>query len=281
MKTSLYPLLAILAVTVANSQPVDSTHALYRQADIKMNDVYQMLLAAKRTDSLFIKNLRVAQRAWIQFRNAEFTLKYPTHASIDSLDLLSDNEAMYLTQLTQGRTIRLVEWLKIATSGLIGNQFLLHGPRALSGGSNGPREVYVSDMKIIASDHVHGGVGLDKPYWGGKLIIRQTTYDKGILIHPEEGGVAAFVEFLLPREGGRLEGVAGYCEETGTVYRGRMRFRILADGDLLLAEELRGPQSHVLNIPLGHARVLRIETDDGGDGNNADHMAFGDLKVVY
>lgn len=141
--------------------------------------------------------------------------------------------------------------------------------------------VYVSDLKIIHSGNVHGGVGIDKPYWTDKLVICGTNYKKGLVIHPENGGQIAFVEFLLPRKGGHLTGLAGCAEETGGTYKHKMRFRIFIDGELLYGREISGDEYEKLDLDLDHGRVLRIETDDGLDGNYFDHMAFGDLKIIF
>ncbi|MCK5899106.1 MAG: DUF1311 domain-containing protein, partial [Methylococcales bacterium] len=41
----------------------------FAQADLELNQVYQQLL--ETDDRSFVKNLRIAQRAWIIFRNSE------------------------------------------------------------------------------------------------------------------------------------------------------------------------------------------------------------------
>ncbi|MCK5728113.1 MAG: DUF1311 domain-containing protein [Methylococcales bacterium] len=41
----------------------------FEQADLELNQVYQQLL--ENSNSSFVKNLRIAQRAWIVFRNSE------------------------------------------------------------------------------------------------------------------------------------------------------------------------------------------------------------------
>ena len=141
--------------------------------------------------------------------------------------------------------------------------------------------VYVSDLKIIHSGDVNGGVGIDKPYWTDKLVICGINYKKGLVIHPKAGGKIAFVEFILPRKGGRLLGLAGCAEETGGEYNHKMRFRFFVDGDFLYGREISGEECQKLDLDLGQGTVLRIETDDGNDGYYFDHMAFGDLKIKY
>ena len=171
--------------------------------------------------------------------------------------------------------MRLHFWFKIFVICFIG--FSLYSCRC-------PSEqnfVYVSDLKIIHSGNVHKGVGIDKPYWTDKLIMCGVNYKKGLIIHPENGGRTAFVEFLLPEIGGRLSGIAGCAEETGNDHNRRMRFRIFIDGELICGQELKGNDCQNLNLDLGQGKVLRIESDDGNDGNYFDHMAFGDLQIIY
>jgi len=146
---------------------------------------------------------------------------------------------------------------------------------------NSDNNVYVSDLKIIHSGYVHGGIGLDKPYWMDKLVICGKYYNKGLVVHPEDGGKIAFVEFLLLKKGGRLMGLAGWAEEVGITYNGKMRFRFFVDGELIYGRELRGEDCQNLDLDLGFGSVLRIETDDGLDGYYSDQMAFGDLRIEY
>ncbi len=141
--------------------------------------------------------------------------------------------------------------------------------------------VYVSDLKVIHLDYIHGGIGIDKPYWTDQLIICGIIYNKGVVIHPEDGGIIAFAEFLLPKKGGRLVGTAGWAEQVDAIHNGKMRFRFFADGELLYTGEIKGKDCEEVNLDLGNASVLRIETDDGSDRYWADHMAFGNLRIVY
>jgi uncharacterized protein YecT (DUF1311 family) len=241
------------------AQTYEDGRVIFDKSDKKLNDAYQKLLLAKRSDKIFIRNLKASERIWIQFRDAQFSLKYPKHASVEKRDSLPMNQAIYLAQLTEDQTKVLLELLRTSTS----------------------EEVYVSDLKIIHSGDVHGGIGIDRPYWGDELKICGITYKKGLIIHPEDGGIIAYAEFLLPKKGGRLLGVAGWAEQEGVVHSGKMRFRIFVDEELLYGNELKGKECQRVNLELGLGKILRIETDDGDDGYIADHMAFGDLQIVY
>ena len=259
MKTIFLILSLSLSITVSLAQTHEDGFAIFARSDEKLNEVYQKLLLAKQSDAIFLRDLKDCERKWIQFRDAQFSLKYPTHASVVERDSLPVNQAIYLAQLTEDQTGVLLELLRTSTG----------------------EEVYVSDLKIIRSGDVHGGVGIDKPYWGDELIICGTRYKKGLLIHPEDGGIIAYVEFQLPKDGGRLLGVAGWAEQGNAIHPGRMRFRIFVDGEFLYGNELIEKECRGIDLDLPSGSVLRIETDDGGDGYTADHMAFGDLRIAY
>ena len=259
MKSIFFILSLCLSITVSLAQRHEDGRAIFDKSDKKLNYTYQKLLRKKRADKVFVKNLKAFERTWIQFRDAQFFLKYPDHAPVGGRDFLPTNQAMYLAQLTENQTKMLFELLRTSTG----------------------EEVYISDLEIIRSGDVHGGVGIDSPYWGGGLKICGITYKKGLLIHPEDGGIIAYAEFQLPKTGGRLLGVAGWAEQVRAVHQGKMRFRILVDGELLYGNELNGKECQGINLDLGSGKVLRIETDDGGDSYIADHMAFGDLRIIY
>ena len=260
MKTLLLILSLILPLTLLYPQGWENSRTYFKNNDKMLNDIYQELLVANRSDTTFINNLRVSQRIWIKFRDAQLTLMFPEHASIEKMELLSRNELVYLAHLTEDRTKVLSELLKPSTS----------------------KMVYVSDLEIIHSGNIHGGIGIDKPYWTSELVICGKKYSKGLVMHPESGGIVACAEFLLPQKGGHLLGVAGYAEGGGRVtYHGKMRYRIFVDGELLYGNELTGKECRGIDLDLGTGRVLRIETDDGNDGNYSDHMAFGDLRIEY
>lgn len=260
MKRTLIILSLILPVSLLYPQTNKDGRNYFKKSDKKLNEVYQNLISENKQDNVFIQNLRVSQRAWLQFRNAQLTLTYPEHASIQNMDSLSGNELTYLAHLTEERTKVLLELLKPSTD----------------------KMVYVSDLEVLRSGNVHGGLGLDKPYWADNIVICGKKYKKGVVIHPKDDGSIAYAEFLIPKKGGRLLGVAGYAEGGGYVaYHGKMRYRILVDGELLYGNELTGKECRGVDLNLGSGKVLRIESDDGMDGNYSDHMAFGNLRIEY
>ena len=84
----------------------------YKKTDKKLNEVYQAILKAYKSDTEFIKNLRSSQRIWITFRDSEVKVKYPDreagyYGSIHPLCV-----SLYLEELTLDRISTLTQWLK-------------------------------------------------------------------------------------------------------------------------------------------------------------------------
>jgi len=89
----------------------ESQFKLYEKADKELNFIYQKILKEYKADTAFIKNLKTAQKLWIQFRDAEMKMKYPErepgyYGSIQPLCW-----SIYLTELTQSRSKTLNIWL--------------------------------------------------------------------------------------------------------------------------------------------------------------------------
>jgi uncharacterized protein YecT (DUF1311 family) len=49
----------------------------YQKADKELNTAYQKILKMYSSDTAFIRNLKNAQRIWVQFRDAEMKAIYP------------------------------------------------------------------------------------------------------------------------------------------------------------------------------------------------------------
>jgi uncharacterized protein YecT (DUF1311 family) len=102
--------MAAMACT-AQSQATMSQDAgaAYQKADKELNDVYQRILKEYKEDTVFINNLKNAQRLWVQFRDAEVAMKYPDTKNYRSAAPMCIN--LYLTALTKERTEKLNVWL--------------------------------------------------------------------------------------------------------------------------------------------------------------------------
>lgn len=89
----------------------ESANKEYQKTDNELNFVYQAILKNYKSDTVFIKNLKNAQRIWIQFRDAEMQAKYPGreygyYGSIHPMCW-----SIYLRELTQERIKKLRVWL--------------------------------------------------------------------------------------------------------------------------------------------------------------------------
>ncbi len=82
----------------------------YKNADKKLNEIYQLILKDYAANKPFIKNLKEAQRIWIQFRDAQVDAMFPGSAkSYGSMFPMCKGN--YLTELTHQRTEALRVWL--------------------------------------------------------------------------------------------------------------------------------------------------------------------------
>jgi len=89
----------------------------YKKTDKKLNEVYQAILKAYKSDASFIKNLRTSQRIWITFRDAEVKVKYPDRADGYYGTIHPLCVSLYLEELTVDRISTLNLWLKGAEEG--------------------------------------------------------------------------------------------------------------------------------------------------------------------
>ena len=118
MKKLLLTIITLLSLTISNQafgqtqlEMNQEEQNKYLKADKKLNNVYNQILKEYKSDTEFIKNLKIAQRIWIKFRDAEMKLKYPDreqgyYGSIHPMCL-----SIYLTELTEERTKKLKMWL--------------------------------------------------------------------------------------------------------------------------------------------------------------------------
>ena len=83
----------------------------FEKKDKELNEVYKKILVKYKEDTLFIKNLKIAQRLWVQFRDAQMDMKYPErepgyYGTIQPLCWYS-----YKEELTDDRITVLIEWI--------------------------------------------------------------------------------------------------------------------------------------------------------------------------
>jgi uncharacterized protein YecT (DUF1311 family) len=82
----------------------------YEKTDKELNQVYQKLLQDYKSDTVFIKCMKEAQRQWIKFRDAQVKMKYPPYKdSGESVLPMCRNH--YLKELTVIRIKELKQWI--------------------------------------------------------------------------------------------------------------------------------------------------------------------------
>jgi uncharacterized protein YecT (DUF1311 family) len=88
------------------------------KANEELNLVYKQILKAYKTDAVFIKNLKTAQRIWVQFRDAELMARFPDREPGYYGSIHPMCKSMYLKELTEERTAKLRTWLKGEDEGM-------------------------------------------------------------------------------------------------------------------------------------------------------------------
>jgi len=83
----------------------------YQKADKELNTVYQRIIKEYKDDTAFIRNLKNAQRIWVQFRDAEMKAKYPDRKDTYYGSVQPVCWYLYKTDLTEERTKKLKVWL--------------------------------------------------------------------------------------------------------------------------------------------------------------------------
>ncbi|MBF0497520.1 MAG: DUF1311 domain-containing protein [Deltaproteobacteria bacterium] len=83
----------------------------YKKADAQLNKVYNLILTEYREQTIFIQKLKIAQRAWVKFRDAQIdAIEAPeSPESVGSADTMC--RCIALTKLTDQRTRELKQWL--------------------------------------------------------------------------------------------------------------------------------------------------------------------------
>jgi uncharacterized protein YecT (DUF1311 family) len=84
---------------------------MYKNADWKLNEVYQQVLAKNKSNDVFIKKLWNAERLWIKYRDAQLKEKYPQVKPASDKSMFTKPQLIYLVILTEKRTMELQELL--------------------------------------------------------------------------------------------------------------------------------------------------------------------------
>lgn len=84
----------------------------FEKVDNELNQTYKKILVEYKSDTAFIKNLKVSQRIWITFRDAELKMKYPDREPGYYGSIYPVCRAEYLKELTLARIKTLRIWLE-------------------------------------------------------------------------------------------------------------------------------------------------------------------------
>lgn len=91
-----------------NHEAAESFH----KADSILNDVYQRIGKEYADDPVFLKKLKVSQRLWIQFRDAELEARFPDDDLMTYGSMYSMCYASVKKKLTIDRINQLNVWLE-------------------------------------------------------------------------------------------------------------------------------------------------------------------------
>jgi uncharacterized protein YecT (DUF1311 family) len=88
----------------------NSAEENFKKADLELNNIYQQILKEYKSDTVFVTNLQLSQRLWIQFRDAELKVKFPKTKLYGSVQPMCNSN--YLEALTRERIKTLNVWLE-------------------------------------------------------------------------------------------------------------------------------------------------------------------------
>jgi uncharacterized protein YecT (DUF1311 family) len=83
----------------------------YKIVDKELNSVYQEILIAQKSDTVFIRNFKVSQRLWIAFRDAELKAKFSNREQGYYGSMLPMCVAIFLEKMTEDRLKDLRKYL--------------------------------------------------------------------------------------------------------------------------------------------------------------------------
>jgi uncharacterized protein YecT (DUF1311 family) len=90
----------------------------FTEADAELNRVYNDVRRKYADDEAFLGKFKLAQRAWIAYRDAELEARYPATDKADEYGSSYQGCAADVkTELTRARTIQLKRWLNGVAEG--------------------------------------------------------------------------------------------------------------------------------------------------------------------
>jgi uncharacterized protein YecT (DUF1311 family) len=109
----LFLLFSVNCIAQTQAEMNQDAYGLFQNADKELNKIYNQILTDYKKDTIFIENLKKAQRIWVQFRDAELNMKFPAYPGNHYGSMLPMCRAFYLKELTENRTETLRAWLGI------------------------------------------------------------------------------------------------------------------------------------------------------------------------
>ena len=83
----------------------------YLKTEDNLKSIYNRIITEYKSDSTFISNLKKTQRIWINLRDAEVEMKYPSTEKSSFGSVFPMCKWIYLTNLTENRIHKLKEWI--------------------------------------------------------------------------------------------------------------------------------------------------------------------------
>ena len=119
--TTFLILLIHLCFAQTQSELNQREHKNYTKVDSELNSTYQKILKEYKSDTIFTKNLKVSQKLWVQFRDAEMKMKYPDRESGYYGSVQPMCWSMYKEELIRERLKTLKVWLEGVEEGDVCN----------------------------------------------------------------------------------------------------------------------------------------------------------------
>ena len=82
-----------------------------KSTDDRLTSIYRHILKTYSADTLFIKNLKTAQKAWLRYRELQINAKFPNYSDSHYGSMLFMCVSDYSIQITEDRIHELEQWL--------------------------------------------------------------------------------------------------------------------------------------------------------------------------
>ncbi|RZA24971.1 MAG: DUF1311 domain-containing protein [Proteobacteria bacterium] len=90
----------------------------YKEADGKLNEVYQAVVSKYKGESAFLSKLKTAQKAWLAYRDAQLEALYPAvNKQAEYGSVYTACSCIERTEIVQERIAILKKWLEPKTEG--------------------------------------------------------------------------------------------------------------------------------------------------------------------